>query len=68
MPTAACRAQLRVEPLATARGGVIPMKRLLLAALCLLTLALGSSTLVTANAGETSIQLADGNTNRPGGG
>jgi hypothetical protein len=44
------------------------MKRLLLAALCLLTLALGSSTLVTANAGETSIQLADGNTNRPGGG
>jgi hypothetical protein len=44
------------------------MKRLLLAALCLLTLALGSSTLVTANAGETSIQMANGNDSKPGGG
>jgi hypothetical protein len=45
------------------------MKKVVLLALCLVTLALGASTLVTASWGEpASYQLADSNTHRPGGG
>jgi hypothetical protein len=45
------------------------MKKFVLLALCLVTLALGASTLVTASLGEpASYQLADGNKPNPGGG